>query len=45
MYSSKIQDISRRAQDMLEKINNCRANDQKVMASFEEMLVEKVSVR
>ncbi|XP_051801861.1 synaptonemal complex central element protein 2 [Acanthochromis polyacanthus] len=40
--SSIIEDISRRAQKMVEKINHSRTSDQKVMDSFEEKLLEKV---
>lgn len=40
--SSDIDDISRRVQDLVEKINNSRTSDQKVMDSFQEKLVEKV---
>ena len=42
-YSSKIDDISARVQHMVAKINDRRANDQKVMESFQETLTEKVS--
>ncbi|XP_041641874.1 synaptonemal complex central element protein 2 [Cheilinus undulatus] len=41
--SSNIDDISRRVQDLVEKINNSRTSDQKVMDSFQEKLVEKVT--
>lgn len=40
--SSSIDDISRRVQDLVEKINDSRTSDQKVMDSFQEKLVEKV---
>ncbi|XP_035813713.2 synaptonemal complex central element protein 2 [Amphiprion ocellaris] len=40
--SSSIEDISRRAQEMVEKINHSRTSDQKVMDSFEEKLLDKV---
>ncbi|XP_041838383.1 synaptonemal complex central element protein 2 [Melanotaenia boesemani] len=40
--SVSIDDISRRAQEMVEKINHSRTSDQKVMDSFQEKLVEKV---
>lgn len=43
MYcSSSIDDISRRVQDLVEKINNSRTSDQKVMDSFQQKLVDKV---
>lgn len=40
--SSSIDDISRRVQDLVEKINNSRTSDQKVMDSFQQKLVDKV---
>ncbi|XP_008278169.1 synaptonemal complex central element protein 2 [Stegastes partitus] len=40
--SSNIDDISRRAQEMVENINHSRTSDQKVMDSFEENLLDKV---
>ncbi len=40
--SSSIDDISRRVQDLVEKINDSRTSDQKVMDSFQEKLVDKV---
>ncbi len=40
--SSTIEDISRRAQDLVEKINIRRINDQKMIDNFQEKLVEKV---
>ncbi|XP_056265990.1 synaptonemal complex central element protein 2 isoform X2 [Pseudoliparis swirei] len=40
--SSSIDDISRRAQELVEKINNSRTTDQKVLDSFQEKLMEKV---
>lgn len=40
--SSSIDDISRRVQDLVEKINGSRTSNQKVMDSFQEKLVEKV---
>ncbi|XP_070710438.1 synaptonemal complex central element protein 2 [Pempheris klunzingeri] len=41
--SSSIDDISRRVQDLVEKINDSRTSDQKVMDSFQEKLVQKVT--
>ncbi|XP_034387420.1 synaptonemal complex central element protein 2 [Cyclopterus lumpus] len=41
--SSSIDDISRRAQELVEKINDSRTTDQKVLDSFQEKLVEKVT--
>ncbi|KAM9363604.1 synaptonemal complex central element protein 2 [Symphorus nematophorus] len=41
--SSNIDDISRRVQDLVEKINDSRTGDQKVMDSFQEKLMEKVT--
>ncbi|XP_072240007.1 synaptonemal complex central element protein 2 [Leuresthes tenuis] len=41
--SSSIDDISRRAQEMVENINHSRTSDQKVMDSFQEKIVEKVT--
>ncbi|XP_071393447.1 synaptonemal complex central element protein 2-like [Centroberyx affinis] len=41
--SSSIDDISRRVQDLVGKINDSRTNDQKVMGSFQEKLGEKVT--
>ncbi|KAM9770079.1 synaptonemal complex central element protein 2 [Menidia menidia] len=41
--SSSIDDISRRAQEMVEKINHSRTSDQKVMDSFQEKIIEKVT--
>ncbi|TNN49941.1 Synaptonemal complex central element protein 2 [Liparis tanakae] len=40
---SSIDDISRRAQELVEKINDSRTTDQKVLDSFQEKLVEKVT--
>ncbi|KAG7214513.1 hypothetical protein INR49_023028 [Caranx melampygus] len=40
--SSSIDYISRRVQELVEKINNSRTNDQKVMDNFQEQLTEKV---
>ncbi|CAL8357112.1 unnamed protein product [Boreogadus saida] len=40
---SKIDDISAQVQHMVAKINDRRANDQKVMESFQETLAEKVT--
>ncbi|CAG5928949.1 unnamed protein product [Menidia menidia] len=41
--SSSIDDISRRTQEMVEKINHSRTSDQKVMDSFQEKIIEKVT--
>ncbi|KAI3352814.1 hypothetical protein L3Q82_019394 [Scortum barcoo] len=41
--SSSIDDISRRVQDLVQKINDSRTRDQKVMDSFQGKLVEKVT--
>ncbi|XP_060882617.1 synaptonemal complex central element protein 2 [Labrus mixtus] len=41
--SSSIGEISRRAQELVLKINDSRTSDQKVMDSFQEKLVEKVT--
>ncbi|XP_068445383.1 synaptonemal complex central element protein 2 isoform X3 [Clinocottus analis] len=41
--SSSIEDISRRAQELVEKINDSRNTDQKVLDSFQEKLVKKVT--
>ncbi|TKS69168.1 Synaptonemal complex central element protein 2 [Collichthys lucidus] len=41
--SLNIEDISRRVQDMLEKINSSRTSNQKVMDSFQEKFMEKVT--
>ncbi|XP_026159377.1 synaptonemal complex central element protein 2 isoform X1 [Mastacembelus armatus] len=41
--SSNIDGISRRAQELVEKINSSRASNQKVMDSFQEKLVAKVT--
>ncbi|XP_054460718.1 synaptonemal complex central element protein 2 [Anoplopoma fimbria] len=41
--SSSIDDISRRVQELVEKINDSRTTDQKVLDSFQEKLVEKVT--
>ncbi|XP_026159379.1 synaptonemal complex central element protein 2 isoform X2 [Mastacembelus armatus] len=40
---SNIDGISRRAQELVEKINSSRASNQKVMDSFQEKLVAKVT--
>uniref|UniRef100_A0A8C5A5S8 Synaptonemal complex central element protein 2 n=1 Tax=Gadus morhua TaxID=8049 RepID=A0A8C5A5S8_GADMO len=40
---SKIDDISAKVQYMVARINDRRANDQKVMESFQETLAEKVT--
>ncbi|XP_026214558.1 synaptonemal complex central element protein 2 isoform X1 [Anabas testudineus] len=41
--SSSIDVISKRAQELVEKINNSRASNQKVMDSFQENLLAKVT--
>ncbi|XP_017272393.1 synaptonemal complex central element protein 2 [Kryptolebias marmoratus] len=41
--SSSVDDISRRAQEMVEKINRSRTSDQDVMDGFQEKLTEKVT--
>ncbi|CAB1426089.1 unnamed protein product [Pleuronectes platessa] len=41
--SSSIDAISRRVQEVVEKINNDRTSDQKVLDSFNEKLVQKVT--
>uniref|UniRef100_A0A3B3YI42 Uncharacterized protein n=1 Tax=Poecilia mexicana TaxID=48701 RepID=A0A3B3YI42_9TELE len=41
--SSYIDDISKRAQEMVEKINHERTRDQEMMDSFQKQLSEKVS--
>lgn len=41
--SSSVDDISRRAQDLVEKINESRTSDQKVMEDFQGQLMEKVA--
>ncbi|XP_075320386.1 synaptonemal complex central element protein 2 [Odontesthes bonariensis] len=41
--SSSIDDISRRAQELVENINHSRTSDQKVMDNFQEKIVEKVT--
>ncbi|XP_051240707.1 synaptonemal complex central element protein 2 isoform X2 [Dicentrarchus labrax] len=43
LSSSRIDDISRRVQDLVEKINDSRTSDQTVMDSFQEKLMEKVT--
>lgn len=40
--SSVIDEISSKVQDLVEKINNSRASDQRVMDSFQEELMTKV---
>ncbi|XP_067440163.1 synaptonemal complex central element protein 2 isoform X2 [Thunnus thynnus] len=40
--SSSIDYVSRRVQELVEKINDSRTSDQRVMDSFQEKLVEKV---
>ena len=40
--SSEIDDISRRVHELLEKINDSRTSDQKVLDSFQEKMLEKV---
>uniref|UniRef100_A0A3Q3BGW2 Synaptonemal complex central element protein 2 n=1 Tax=Kryptolebias marmoratus TaxID=37003 RepID=A0A3Q3BGW2_KRYMA len=42
-FSSSVDDISRRAQEMVEKINRSRTSDQDVMDGFQEKLTEKVT--
>ncbi|KAF7216446.1 synaptonemal complex central element protein 2 [Nothobranchius furzeri] len=42
-YSSSTGNISRRAQELVEKINQNRTSDQQVMDSFHEKLQEKVT--
>ncbi|XP_065808487.1 synaptonemal complex central element protein 2 [Labrus bergylta] len=41
--SSRIDDISRRVQELVQKVNDSRTSDQKVMDSFKEKLVEKLT--
>ncbi|XP_037621601.1 synaptonemal complex central element protein 2 [Sebastes umbrosus] len=41
--SSSIDDISRRVQELVEKINDSRTGDQKVLDSFQEKSVKKVT--
>ncbi|XP_030597911.1 synaptonemal complex central element protein 2 isoform X2 [Archocentrus centrarchus] len=41
--SSGIDDISRRAQELVEKINHNRTSDQNMIDSFQETLIEKVT--
>ncbi|XP_040891253.1 synaptonemal complex central element protein 2 [Toxotes jaculatrix] len=41
--SSCIDDISRKVQELVEKINSSRTSDQKVIDSFQEKLVEKMT--
>ncbi|XP_042341156.1 synaptonemal complex central element protein 2 [Plectropomus leopardus] len=41
--SSSIDDISRRAQELVKRINDSRTSDQKVFDSFQEKSVEKVT--
>ncbi|KAG5832836.1 synaptonemal complex central element protein 2 isoform X2 [Anguilla anguilla] len=41
--SSRVDQIGRRAQDLVEKINKRRATDQEVMHDFQEKLTKKVS--
>uniref|UniRef100_A0A3Q0RJE2 Synaptonemal complex central element protein 2 n=1 Tax=Amphilophus citrinellus TaxID=61819 RepID=A0A3Q0RJE2_AMPCI len=41
--SSGIDDISKRAQELVEKINHNRTSDQNMIDSFQEMLIEKVT--
>lgn len=40
--SSSIDDISRRVQDLVEKINDSRTSDQKVMGNFQDKVMEMV---
>ncbi|KAK5866436.1 hypothetical protein PBY51_020627 [Eleginops maclovinus] len=41
--SLRVTDISSRVQELVEKINNSRTRDQKVMDSFQDKLVEQVT--
>ncbi|XP_058624620.1 synaptonemal complex central element protein 2 isoform X1 [Onychostoma macrolepis] len=41
--SSRIEEVGKKAQDLIERINERRAMDQHVMNSFEEKLIKKVS--
>uniref|UniRef100_A0AAX7TCL3 Synaptonemal complex central element protein 2 n=1 Tax=Astatotilapia calliptera TaxID=8154 RepID=A0AAX7TCL3_ASTCA len=41
--SSRTDDISRKAQELVEKINQSRISNQKMIDSFQETLVEKVT--
>ncbi|KAM6957100.1 synaptonemal complex central element protein 2 [Aplochiton taeniatus] len=40
---SKIEELGKRAQDLIERINQRRAMDQQIMASFENKLISKVT--
>ncbi|KAM6941407.1 synaptonemal complex central element protein 2 [Lycodopsis pacificus] len=42
-YTSSIDDISRRLQELVESINDKRATDQEVLGSFQNKLVDKVT--
>ncbi|XP_029912789.1 synaptonemal complex central element protein 2 isoform X2 [Myripristis murdjan] len=41
--SSSIEEIGKRAQDLIERINQSRAMDQEIMADFESKLISKVN--
>ncbi|KAL7860340.1 hypothetical protein AOLI_G00166890 [Acnodon oligacanthus] len=41
--NSRIDEIGKKAQDLIERINQSRAMDQKVLSTFEEKLMRKVS--
>ncbi|XP_026862332.2 synaptonemal complex central element protein 2 [Electrophorus electricus] len=43
IVNTQIDDIGKKAQDLIERINQSRAMDQKIMNSFEEKLMQKVS--
>lgn len=40
--NARIDEIGKKAQDLIERINQSRAMDQKLMNSFEEKLMKKV---
>ena len=40
--NSRMEDIGRRAQNLVERINQSRATDQEIMTSFENKLMSKV---
>lgn len=40
--NTRIDEIGKKAQDLIERINQSRAMDQKLMNSFEEKLMKKV---
>ena len=44
VHSSKIDDISKRVEDLVGKINNSRTMDQQTMDTFQEKLAEKVTI-